>query len=102
MLYSALGDFVKNDTRQRFGVFTDRFGDMVTNCLSLTVLIGRDIDRFSLFGKLFKLFDRCAGISWDGVFWDQVSRLIINGNAECTFGKITYMPFGSDLPVIRR
>jgi hypothetical protein len=51
MLYGIFGNFMKDDAGKLCRLFAYRFSDVVPDSLTLTVLIGRDKDCFSLFGK---------------------------------------------------
>ena len=103
MLNGRFGDLVKNDAGQFGRFFADRLGDVVADGFSLTVLIGRDIDGFGLFGELLQFLDGGVGIPRDGVFGYKVAGLVIDSDAESAFGKVPDMSFrGNDLVVLAK
>ena len=94
MLDSAFGDLVKDDAGEGLRILADGFGDMVADRFSFAVFIRRDIDGLGFLGQFLELFDCGTGISWDGVFGDELP--LFDGDAEAAFGQIPNMPFGGD------
>ena len=69
---------------------------MVSDRLSLAVLIGCDIDGFGLFGKFFQFFDGGIGVSRDRILGNKVPGFVIYGDAKGAFRQVTGISIGVD------
>ncbi len=94
MLNGVLSDLVKDDSRECSGVFVDRMGDMIANRLSLSILIGRDIDGFGFLGKRFDLLHDCLVTLFNLVVREKALPLYLD--SKVVLGKIADMPLGGD------
>jgi hypothetical protein len=81
-LYGAFGDLVKDDARQAGWLLADGICDVKRDRLTLSILIGREVNFICTFSKLFYLFYDGGVIAADAILWGKFIILYLDAKAR--------------------